>query len=143
MLDGVDVAKKILHHIASCSPHVTNPGQPTERICALCLTFIDEARAALNYEPWPAIPHTPKKETDTYPLAWLYTHCRAIGMSCRSESGKMAHDIALFTMNLQEEIRVQTENVNEISLVMINLKAEIKEQKEKIEKLEQITKSIK
>lgn len=105
MVDDVDVARKILHHIASCSPHVTNLGQPTERTCALCLTFIDEARAAFNYEPWPAIAHTPKAEPDKDSLMWLYTHCLAIGMSRGSESGKMAHDIALFTVEQQEQIK--------------------------------------
>lgn len=39
------------------------------------------------------------------PLTWLYTHCKAIGMTCVSDSGKWEHDIALFTINLKEELR--------------------------------------
>lgn len=37
-------------------------------------------------------------------LTWLFTHCRAIGMACKSDSGKWEHDIALFTQNQQSEI---------------------------------------
>lgn len=37
-------------------------------------------------------------------LTWIYTHCRDIGMTCKSESGKWEHDIALFTQNMQEKI---------------------------------------
>ena len=37
-------------------------------------------------------------------LAWLYSHCRALGMTCKSDSGKWEHDIALFTMNQKEAI---------------------------------------
>lgn len=33
----------------------------------------------------------------TQELTWLYTHCRAIGMTCKSDSGKWEHDMALFT----------------------------------------------
>ena len=33
-------------------------------------------------------------------LVWLYTHCCAIGMKKKSDSGKLEHDIALFTADL-------------------------------------------
>lgn len=36
-------------------------------------------------------------------LVWLYSHCKAIGMDCKSDSGEMEHDIALFTANLVAE----------------------------------------
>lgn len=36
-------------------------------------------------------------------LTWIFTHCRAIGMECKSDSGKWEHDIALFTSNLKAE----------------------------------------
>lgn len=39
------------------------------------------------------------------PLIWLYTHCKAIGMSEHSESMQMEHDIALFTTRQKDEIR--------------------------------------
>lgn len=53
---------------------------------------------------------------DTLPdpaLTWVYTHCRAIGMTCKSDSGRWEHDIALFTSNQQEDItklRLQLRN---------------------------------
>ena len=37
-------------------------------------------------------------------LTWLYTHCRAIGMDCKSDSGKWEHDIALFTQNMKAQL---------------------------------------
>ena len=37
-------------------------------------------------------------------LTWVYTHCRAIGMDCKSDSGKWEHDIALFTSNQKTQI---------------------------------------
>jgi hypothetical protein len=47
-----------------------------------------------------------KKKTKLPPpeLTWLYTHCRAIGMDCKSDSGKWEHDIALYTINQKERI---------------------------------------
>lgn len=38
-------------------------------------------------------------------LLWLYTHCRAIGMVCKSDSGKIEHDMALFTS--QQKARIE------------------------------------
>jgi predicted Zn-ribbon and HTH transcriptional regulator len=35
------------------------------------------------------------------PLVWLWTHCRAIGMTKKSDSGSMEDDIALFTIDLK------------------------------------------
>lgn len=40
-------------------------------------------------------------------LEWLGTHCRAIGMTKRSDSGLLAHDIALFTIDLQNSARIR------------------------------------
>jgi hypothetical protein len=48
------------------------------------------------------------------PLTWLYTHCRAVGMTCVSDSGKWEHDIALFIVNLQAEITALRERVAEL-----------------------------
>lgn len=36
-------------------------------------------------------------------FAWLWTHCRAIGMTEKSQSGTMEHDICHFTITLQSE----------------------------------------
>lgn len=55
--------------------------------------------AAPPATPSPAVPALPPPE-----LTWLFTHCRAIGMTKKSDSGKWEHDIALFTCDLQEEI---------------------------------------
>jgi hypothetical protein len=52
------------------------------------------------------------------PLTWLYTHCRAVGMTCVSDSGKWEHDIALFIVNLQAEITALRERVAELSRLM-------------------------
>ncbi len=38
-------------------------------------------------------------------LTWIYTHCRAIGMVDKSDSGKWEHDIALFTQNQASRIK--------------------------------------
>jgi len=43
----------------------------------------------------------PQKE-----LVWLYTHCRAIGMNCHSDSGRFEEDMALFTMQLVDRVKV-------------------------------------
>jgi hypothetical protein len=48
------------------------------------------------------------------PLTWLYTHCRAVGMTCVSDSGKWEHDIALFIVNLQAEITALRERVKDV-----------------------------
>lgn len=45
-------------------------------------------------------------------LTWLYTHCLAIGMTKKSDSGKWEHDIALFTSDLQARIRELEEKQN-------------------------------
>lgn len=34
------------------------------------------------------------------PLVWLYTHCTSLGMTEKSDSGSMEHDIALFVHKL-------------------------------------------
>jgi hypothetical protein len=38
------------------------------------------------------------------PFVWLWTHCRAIGMTAKSDSGSMENDIALFTINLDNAL---------------------------------------
>lgn len=43
-------------------------------------------------------------QTPSPELTWLYSHCRAIGMTCKSDSGKWEQDIALFTQLLKDEI---------------------------------------
>ena len=43
-------------------------------------------------------------ERQSASLTWLFTHCLAIGMDCKSDSGKWEHDIALFTSNQKKEI---------------------------------------
>lgn len=35
-------------------------------------------------------------------IVWLWTHCKAIGMTKKSDSGSMRDDIALFTVTLKE-----------------------------------------
>jgi hypothetical protein len=62
VFDRVARQRKVLSDIASASPCVYKPGTPQERTCVLCETFINEARDALGFERWPAIPGT-KKET--------------------------------------------------------------------------------
>ena len=37
-------------------------------------------------------------------IVWLYTHCRAIGMKNQSDSKKIEHDIALFTIELKQTL---------------------------------------
>lgn len=66
---------KVLHHIASCSPCVFDAGTEKERSCKLCLTFIDEARAAFNYQPCPAVPHTLIEKED--PIPPYCTRCKS------------------------------------------------------------------
>lgn len=39
-------------------------------------------------------------------ITWLFTHCRAIGMTEKSLSGKWEDDIALFTTRLKEQLAV-------------------------------------
>jgi hypothetical protein len=56
----------------------------------------------------PEAKHLPPKE-----LSWLYSHCKAIGMNCKSDSGKWEDDIALFTTNLQDEIKALKEQAEQ------------------------------
>lgn len=37
--------------------------------------------------------------------AWLWTHCRSLGMQRKSDSGLLRDDVALFVMDLQQELR--------------------------------------
>jgi ribosomal protein S10 len=57
-------------------------------------------------------------------LTWLYTHCKAIGMTKQSESKKWEHDIALFTIDQQERIKalekaleISTNSLKEIKTI--------------------------
>lgn len=46
------------------------------------------------------------KETKPLPspeLTWLYSHCRALGMTCKSDSGKWEEDMALFVSNILQQ----------------------------------------
>ncbi len=47
-------------------------------------------------EKWPFNDYAEQSQE----LLWLYTHCCAIGMKHKSDSGKLEHDIALFTAEL-------------------------------------------
>lgn len=46
----------------------------------------------------------PLAERNQPDLVWLYTHCKAIGMDCKSDSGKISHDICLYTINQKQRI---------------------------------------
>lgn len=57
---------------------------------------------------WQAATEVAKADDAKLPppeLTWLYSHCRAIGMDCKSNSGKWEEDICLWTINLTNEIR--------------------------------------
>lgn len=62
-------------------------------------------QAAYCHAPQPTIATETAGKLPPPELTWLYTHCRAIGMDCKSDSGKWEHDIALFTTNLTDELR--------------------------------------
>lgn len=47
-------------------------------------------------------------------FAWLWTHCRAIGMTEKSLSGTMEHDIAHFIITLQSELTKARELTSEL-----------------------------
>jgi hypothetical protein len=69
----------------------------------------DEARTACRkwksaYNSRPAAPAPAAPPLPPPELTWLYTHCRAIGMDCKSDSGKWEHDIALFTIRQKAKI---------------------------------------
>ncbi len=53
-----DPVRLALERIASTSPRLIGPCLPTEHGCALCLALIDEARDALGWQRWPAVPGT-------------------------------------------------------------------------------------
>lgn len=53
----------------------------------------------------PAAPAAPVEMDPSNTLEWLGSHCRAIGMTRKSDSGLLAHDIALFTIDLQDAAR--------------------------------------
>lgn len=83
--------------------------------------------------------HTDGAES-TNPLTWLYTHCRAIGMTCKSDSGKFEQDISLFTTlqkrhitDLQNELSEQARLLGmsaEREARLLAIKAELEKQNE-------------
>lgn len=72
------------------------------------LRYVDEWRASTY----------PEAQVPTPELTWLYTHCKALGMNCKSDSGKWEHDIALFVSNLTEPTAdaAQVPSLEEIAL---------------------------
>jgi len=52
------------------------------------------------------------------PLRWLYSHCTAIGMTCKSDSGKWEHDIALFTINQKNQLTAMTQERDELVAII-------------------------
>jgi hypothetical protein len=44
-----------------------------------------------------------EKPTARDPHIWLWTHCRALGMTKQSTSGTLEHDVALFVAELKHE----------------------------------------
>lgn len=60
-------------------------------------------------------------------LTWLYSHCRAIGMDCKSESGLWEHDIALFTINQKQKIEELEEELANALFEIKNQEAELKD----------------
>jgi hypothetical protein len=58
-------------------------------------------------------------------LTWLYTHCRAIGMTCKSDSEKWEHDMALFTSNLVADRVYLVKQIEELKQTIGAKQAEI------------------
>lgn len=50
-------------------------------------------------------PVRPHAQDLTGDVAWLWTHCRALGMSDRADSGLMRDDVALFAKMLHDALR--------------------------------------
>ena len=63
--------------------------EPTRKITAA----LREYAATLGQEPVAKM---------NMPLIWLYSHCRALGMTKHSDSGELEHDIALFVADLKD-----------------------------------------
>lgn len=54
-----------LRLISSASPSIFHAGDQTrEHSCTTCRLLIDEARDALGFAHWPAVPYTPKGNND-------------------------------------------------------------------------------
>lgn len=86
------------------------------------------------WDAWQAACASRQEEIDvgnTLPspaLTWLYSHCVAIGMTCKSTSGLWEHDIALFTAGQKEEIanwKIVAENWREKAVAWARKNAEI------------------
>ena len=87
---SAEQARNMLEHVVA----------PTLRYERLLLSNAEKEIANLS------APHSATQPVPVEPdLGWLYTHCKAIGMDCKSDSGKMAEDIALFTINLQSALQ--------------------------------------
>jgi hypothetical protein len=79
------------------------PDYETRRIVIASDEVIDDERlvcVAIEGGEVVATPPEPKRYLPPPELTWLYTHCRAIGMTCKSDSGKWEEDICLWTINL-------------------------------------------
>lgn len=74
------------------------------RIRALFDECLRRKGVASPARPNPAVisfPSDPPYNINNRPLTWLYTHCRAIGMTERVEPPSAEGDICLFTINLK------------------------------------------
>lgn len=69
-------------------------------------------------------------------LTWIYTHCRAIGMTRQSESGKWEHDIALFTMDLKERAAAAEAALERARALIDELKAELAIAREDLQRVQ-------
>lgn len=61
----------------------------------------ERLRAALASAPGEAPAPAEAPAVPSADMTWLWTHCRAIGMNKKSDSGLWHHDIALFTIDLK------------------------------------------
>jgi len=80
-------------------------------------------------------------ELDKFPskeLTWLYTHCRAIGMTCKSLSGKWEEDIALYTANQQTKIAEQDEELCIVRANEAQLEKDFDRRNEKLAKADAV-----
>lgn len=71
---------------------------------ALAEALEEGMRAGVRHEQiiQPAEKAQPEPAKLNMPLIWLYSHCRALGMTKHSDSGELEHDIALFVADLKD-----------------------------------------
>lgn len=67
-------------------------------------------------------PHTCLDRLPPPQLMWLFTHCRSLGMSEHSESGKQEEDIALFTIRLKQRAELAEENLSKFKAQLEQLR---------------------